>query len=185
MRPTRRGPVRHTAASNAAGVRDQVAGEAGEDGLALGWRFGVLQILDDYTSCLRRGGTGFASQVRAQEPPSTGVVEVDVAFAALADFLAGRDGWQAPAWVEDPGRVCPRWWYPQVMDVFRSEADWVNDAAKGLLPGDDPEAWTVLEAGHLLVQVASPAYLLAAVSCRRSAPGGVGGTWTTRSGWRC
>ncbi|WP_139738368.1 DUF6036 family nucleotidyltransferase [Actinomyces wuliandei] len=41
------------------------------------------------------------------------------------------------------------------------EADWVNDAAKGFLPGDDPEARTVLEARHLLVQVASPAYLLA------------------------
>ncbi|WP_206610460.1 hypothetical protein [Actinomyces wuliandei] len=113
-------PVRHTAASNAAEARPLVAGE---DGLALGWRFGVLQTLDDYTSCLRRGGVEFASQVFTQEPPPTGAVEVDAALAALADFLAGRDGWQAPAWVEEPGRVCPRWWYADVPGIFRSEAE--------------------------------------------------------------
>ncbi|AYD90141.1 hypothetical protein D5R93_09265 [Actinomyces lilanjuaniae] len=91
--------------------------------LVVWWRFGVLQTLDDYTSCLRRGGTSVASQVFTREPPPTGAVEVDAAFAALADWLAGRDGWQAPAWVEDPGRVCPARWYLRVIEIFRSEAD--------------------------------------------------------------
>lgn len=41
------------------------------------------------------------------------------------------------------------------------EGDWLNDATKGFLPGDDAAARTVLETDNLLVQVASPRYLLA------------------------
>lgn len=41
------------------------------------------------------------------------------------------------------------------------EADWINDAAKGFLPGQDEEARTVFDSESLLVQVASPQYLLA------------------------
>ena len=41
------------------------------------------------------------------------------------------------------------------------EDDWLNDAAKGFLPGDDASPRTVLDTEHLLVQVASPEYLLA------------------------
>ncbi|MDR0960390.1 MAG: nucleotidyl transferase [Propionibacteriaceae bacterium] len=41
------------------------------------------------------------------------------------------------------------------------EPDWINDAAKGFMPGDDSEARTVFETDSLLVQVASPEYLLA------------------------
>lgn len=39
--------------------------------------------------------------------------------------------------------------------------DWLNDAVKGFLPGDDPSPQTVFESESLLVQVASPEYLLA------------------------
>jgi hypothetical protein len=39
--------------------------------------------------------------------------------------------------------------------------DWLNDAAKGFLPGDDTAPRTVYETESLLVQVASPEYLLA------------------------
>lgn len=41
------------------------------------------------------------------------------------------------------------------------EPDWLNDAAKGFLPGQDERPATVFESGALLVQVASPEYLLA------------------------
>jgi Nucleotidyltransferase of unknown function (DUF6036) len=39
--------------------------------------------------------------------------------------------------------------------------DWLNDAVKGFLPGDDPRARPVFETAHLRVDVASPQYLLA------------------------
>ena len=41
------------------------------------------------------------------------------------------------------------------------EDDWLNDAAKGFLPGADEHPRTVFESASLLVQVASPEYLLA------------------------
>lgn len=41
------------------------------------------------------------------------------------------------------------------------EPDWLNDAAKGFLPGADQHPRTVFESESLLVQVASPKYLLA------------------------
>ncbi|CAM3535277.1 DUF6036 family nucleotidyltransferase [Micrococcus flavus] len=41
------------------------------------------------------------------------------------------------------------------------EPDWLNDAAKGFLPGQDEHPVTVFESESLLVQVASPEYLLA------------------------
>ena len=41
------------------------------------------------------------------------------------------------------------------------EPDWLNDAAKGFLPGNDDDARVIFESGSLLVQVPSPGYLLA------------------------
>lgn len=47
-------------------------------------------------------------------------------------------------------------------------ADWLNDAVKGFLPGDDPDATTFLDEPGLTVQVASPHYLftLKAIAAR-------------------
>lgn len=111
--------VRHTAATNAAVCRTLV-----NDGEALDvcWRLVVLQTLDDYTSALRRGGPDLAAGVFADEPPRTGSVEVDAAFAALAEHLAERDGWPTPAWAQDPSRRTAGW-YPAVPAIFRAEAD--------------------------------------------------------------
>jgi hypothetical protein len=39
--------------------------------------------------------------------------------------------------------------------------DWVNDAVKGFLPGEDPNATTVFDRPGLSVRVASPRYLFA------------------------
>lgn len=41
------------------------------------------------------------------------------------------------------------------------EPDWLNDAAKGFLPGNDEHPRTVFESESLLVQIPSPEYLLA------------------------
>ncbi len=111
--------VRHTAAQNAADCDKLI-----RDGEALDacWRFGILQTLDDYTSALRRGGPSLAAEVFSDEPPRIGSSEVDAAFAALADYLSERDGWQLPAWVLDPSRRTTAW-YPAVPAIFRDEAD--------------------------------------------------------------
>ena len=77
--------VLHSAAGNAAYCSRLLA--AG-DSLDACWRFGVLQTLDDYNSTLHRGGTGLAAQVFTDPPDPTGSVEVDAAFAALAEHLA-------------------------------------------------------------------------------------------------
>jgi hypothetical protein len=85
--------VLHTAAGNA---RDAAELIADSEPPTAGWRFGVLQTLDDYTLTCRRGGTELGARVFTDPPAPTGSVELDAAFAALADYLAERDGWAAP-----------------------------------------------------------------------------------------
>lgn len=111
--------VRHTAAEN--GTRTAALLSAG-DTLEARWRFGILQTLDDYTSTLRRGGVRLAAEVFAAEPAPTGSVQLDAAFAALADHLAERDGWTVPAWALDPARRAEGW-FPAVPAIFRAEAE--------------------------------------------------------------
>ncbi len=98
--------VRHTAAENAARCAALLA--AG-DSVGSCWRFGILQTLDDYTSTLRRGGVQLAAEVFEGEPAPTGSAQLDAAFAALADHLAERDGWQTPAWALNPARHAEAW----------------------------------------------------------------------------
>lgn len=111
--------LRHEAALNA--QRCAVLRSAGE-GLGECWRFAILQTLDDYTSTLRRGGVELAAQVFTAEPPRTGFPEIDAAFAALAEHLADRDGWNPPAWALDPTRKVDRW-YATVPRVFHRDAE--------------------------------------------------------------
>lgn len=111
--------VRHTAADNAARCAALLA--AGDTPDAC-WRLGILQTLDDYASTLRRGGPALAAQVFEVEPQFTGSAQLDAAFAALADYLAERDGWATPAWAVDPARRVDGW-YPAVPPIFRAEAE--------------------------------------------------------------
>ncbi|MFZ1382110.1 MAG: hypothetical protein WAS54_04885 [Scrofimicrobium sp.] len=117
--PSKRFGVLHTAAQNAANCRALLAdGESLDDC----WRFGILQTLDDYRSTLRRGGPELAAGVFSTKPRRTGATQLDAAFAALAEYLAERDGWTAPDWAFEPNRVT-RAWYPAVPETLRGEAE--------------------------------------------------------------
>jgi hypothetical protein len=83
----------------------------GIDGSENLWRFGVLQVLDDYESALRFEGVKAAAQLFETEPAPTGHSGLDAALAALACWLATRDGWEPPTWAHDPGRVARPWWF--------------------------------------------------------------------------
>jgi len=96
--------------ANAAGSARALvdSGSASSESL---WRFGVLQLLDDYDSVLRRNGVGAAAMVFAHEPALTGHSGLDAAYAALACWLAHRDGWEAPGWARHFDRVARPWWF--------------------------------------------------------------------------
>jgi hypothetical protein len=74
-----------------------------------GWRFGIMQTIDDYDIALRCG-VDVAASVFCREPRRTGHTGLDAAFAALATYLAERDGWTAPQWASDSTRVSPEPW---------------------------------------------------------------------------
>jgi hypothetical protein len=84
---------------------------ARRESLLMVWRHCLVQLLDDYSREAARLGAETAASRFDIEPPLSGAPEVDAALAALAEFLARRDGWPAPAWARDPGRYSPRWWF--------------------------------------------------------------------------
>lgn len=79
--------------------------------LAQVWRFAVIQLLDDYDSGLRHNGIEAAAAMWVDPPRATGDARVDAALAALAEYLAQRDGWPVPVWAEDPQREAMPWWF--------------------------------------------------------------------------
>jgi class 3 adenylate cyclase len=56
------------------------------------WRYVFAQLLDDYTNVLHHAGVQAATRMWSDTPQSTGDSQVDVAFAAMAEYLARRDG---------------------------------------------------------------------------------------------
>jgi hypothetical protein len=96
------------------------------------WRFGILQALDYYASCLKHDGPERARRVFEKEP-LVGEPAVDAAFAALAEYLATRDGWEPPAWVHDPARIAPTPWFvapaARARGFFHDEALQVTPAS--------------------------------------------------------
>ena len=97
-----------TAAGAAIQARRMLA--EGEPLLAV-WRYCLVQLLDDYTGEARRAGVAQASRRFEAEPATTGSGEVDAGLAALAEHLARRDGWSAPAWAYTSGRYTQHWWF--------------------------------------------------------------------------
>jgi hypothetical protein len=100
---------RFRSAADAALLARQMLAENAQ--LRLVWRFALMQLFDDYTSVLRHDGLEAASQMWMQEPPLTGSSGVDAALAAMAEYLARRDGWRAPSWVRGPQREASPWWF--------------------------------------------------------------------------
>jgi hypothetical protein len=95
---------------------DQAAGSAIAmlaDGERLSrlWRYVFVQMLDDYTSVLRHAGVSAAARMWSGVPRGTGDSRVDAAFAAMAEYLARRDGWTVPAWARLPEREAWPWWF--------------------------------------------------------------------------
>jgi hypothetical protein len=78
------------------------------------WRFAILQTLDVYSFAMKRRGVGLAARVFDEEPPATGSIHVDAAFAALAAHLAQRDGWTPQPWVSSPARSTPGWYVADI-----------------------------------------------------------------------
>jgi hypothetical protein len=75
------------------------------------WRFALAQMLDDYTSVFKHDGIDSAAKMYDAAPIRTGSTQIDAAFAALAEYLARRDGWLAPVWTGDPEREATPWWF--------------------------------------------------------------------------
>jgi hypothetical protein len=95
---------------------DQAAGSAAAmlaDGERLSrlWRYVFAQMLDDYTSVLHHAGPEAAARMWSNAPRSTGDSRVDAAFAAMAEYLARRDGWTVPPWARLPEREAWPWWF--------------------------------------------------------------------------
>src|ERR1700753_2833298 len=77
------------------------------------WRYVFAQLLDDYSSVLHHAGIQAAAQMWSDAPRGTGDNRIDAAFAAMAEYLARRDGWTTPAWarLRLPEREAWPWWF--------------------------------------------------------------------------
>jgi hypothetical protein len=95
---------------------DEAAGSAAgmlADGERLSrlWRYVFAQLLDDYASVLHHAGVMAAAGMWDVAPQATGDGRVDAAFAAMAEYLARRDGWTVPQWARLPDREAWPWWF--------------------------------------------------------------------------
>jgi hypothetical protein len=86
------------------------------------WRYVFVQMPDDYTSVLRHAGIAAAARMWAGAPRSTGDARVDAAFAAMAEYLARRDGWAVPLWARLPERETWPWWFVTDLRGLRPRA---------------------------------------------------------------
>ena len=74
--------------------------------------FHSQEMLDDYTGVLHYAGVTAAARMWSGTPRGTGETRVDAGFAAMAEYLARRDGWTVPAWARLPEREAWPWWLP-------------------------------------------------------------------------
>lgn len=111
--------IRHTAKQAATVCKQDL-----ETGLTLDecWRYTVLQLLDDYTSTVKRAGVAVAKGVFADAPGLTGSQEIDAALAALCQWLADRDGWNTPQWAMSDERRLSSPWFPDDNALFHEDA---------------------------------------------------------------
>jgi hypothetical protein len=98
-----------SAASDAAAAASRML--ASGESLSRVWRFALTQLLDDYMSVAHHDGLEAAAGMWRQAPAPTGDARVDAAFAAMAEYLGRRDGWEVPRWARDPGLEALPWWF--------------------------------------------------------------------------
>jgi hypothetical protein len=121
--------------SDAADEAERVARlVAADDPIDACWHLGILQTIDVYESARRRGGVDLAAAVFTREPPATESARLDAAFAGLAEWLATRDGWEAPGWTQEPGRFTSSWLadrysVPPFIPEFSAHGIQVNERA--------------------------------------------------------
>lgn len=87
------------------------------------WRLLIAQSIDFYQSNLKWGTLEDAISVYADEPALSGHAGLDAAAAAIALYIADRDGWPAPAWARNPARKAPQPWYVADHPIPRKFAD--------------------------------------------------------------
>ncbi len=113
-------PYRRTSHSVASEVRELLPHPELTDAEA--WRHVVSQSIDTYESRRTWGTIDDAIATFEQAPELTGRPGIDAGVAALAEYLATRDGWQPPAWVFDDRRVCPGPWFVRDLPSVRVRA---------------------------------------------------------------
>jgi hypothetical protein len=82
----------------------------------------LMQLLDDYRRVQRRDGSEAAGRLFEEEPPHTGDVRVDAAFAGLAEHLARHDGWTPPLWAFEESRYAVPWWFVSGVRAWHATA---------------------------------------------------------------
>lgn len=87
------------------------------------WRILVAQSLDFYQANMQWGTREDAISVYADEPALTGHSGLDAAAAAIALYIADRDGWTPPAWALNPARKAVKPWYVVDHPIVRKIAE--------------------------------------------------------------
>jgi hypothetical protein len=87
---------------------DCVCGAQAADGRVLP---ALDTLLDDYNRAFRDGGVPAGAALLRDAPRPTGDSGVDAAIAALAEYLARRDGWRPPSWAFEQTRYAEPWWF--------------------------------------------------------------------------
>jgi len=86
------------------------------------WRHVISQTIDTYESRLTWGTRQDAISTFEDAPELTGRPGIDAGVAALAEYLAERDGWTVPTWALDPARACEGPWYVRDLPSVRARA---------------------------------------------------------------
>lgn len=113
-------PYRPTTHSLASDMRDLVNRGPITDRDA--WRYVIGQTIDTYSSRLRWGRVEDAASTFTEPPPLSGHMGLDAAAAALTEFLANRDGWDAPEWAMSATRVARDPWIVATLPSTRVRA---------------------------------------------------------------
>ncbi|MFV0433831.1 MAG: hypothetical protein ACK5LO_07625 [Leucobacter sp.] len=107
----------HSLATEVEGLR-----ELGEFTDRDAWRLVICQSIDTYDSRRKWGTLHDAIATFEDEPAPSGHAGLDAATAALTEYLAHRDGWDAPSWAQSESRVASQPWVVGTLPTARLRA---------------------------------------------------------------